>query len=779
MKQSSKLCAYIKNYAVKYNLTASIFFGAMLAFLISTLDILGVAGRLTKNDLIILICSAVLIAVTIVWVILRMKRNRISTFDFLLQTAIDAMIIFLIIGKTIAKISNRVFYSTLGLLAVAVILFIVRIATFIVDDNTNEVLESKSNFTFKGYFSQFFKSFDFFTLLVILATSVLLILLGSNYKLFENLVDSSSTVRTVVYICVSLSAFGIALGVPVKIKYKKISIVDLSAFLIDIVVLALTISAHKHIRAFALLVMWAFAISLTAICMLSTNCPTETQKRARQASEELALNNEKATQDFVQEVAVDIIEEEPAKVEDTEEVEKSEYAEIINEVNYELNQVDVNIDDLIKSVNEELCPSQEEPAQEVEDIEEENVLGTQDEQEETVEEQADEDVFEIELDCEEYEQRLDRMEQSIAEILEILKNLKAMPVQTEPVEEEVIEEVAEEEEVVEEPVQEVAEEVAEEVTEEPVEEEIEEPTQEDVSEEQDDEEAVEIVDGAEGEMSFEFNDEQENLIPVKAHLSFEMKLRKASDEVKEFYNTIKNELCSYGIKPRMSKNRENFNKGRFKIARMVINGKTLKLYLSVDPLQLDNSYYHHQDVSDKKSVAHLPTMMNIRSKLAARKACEVIASICEDNVIKKKKRYVPQSYTENLTLDGFTTFEIKGLDYLIPEDKVVSKEYAEKFDSKFAIDCLDYVMQDEAPKKIICAELSLEQLANEFDDGEQISLDKLRGKLGVQVNADYLKITESAELSKKLIITANEFTQTAVKMICLAGGQAIAVKFKN
>lgn len=770
MKQSSKVCAYIKNYAIKYNLTSSIFFGALLAFLISTLDTLGVVSKLAKNDLIILICAAVLIAVTIVWVILRMRRNKISAFDFLLQSAIDAMVIFLVIGKTVSKMSNRVFYVTLGMLAAAVVVFIVRITTFVVDDDTNEILESKSNFSLKGYFSQFFKSFDFFTLLVILATSVLLILLGSNYKLFENLVDSTSTVRTIVYICISLSALGLALGLPVKIKYKKISIMDLSAFLMDIVVLALTISAHKYIKVLPLLVMWAFAISLTAICMLSTNCPTETQKRARQASEELALNNEKAKQDYVQEVAVDIIEEEPAK---TEEVEESEFAEIINEVNYELNQVDVDIDELVKSINEELCPSQE--PTEVECIDEKEVEDVQDEQEDITDEQADEDVFEIELDCEEYEQRLDRMEQSIAEILEILKNLKTMPVQSEPVEEEPVEEVTEE----------VVEEVAEEIVEEPIQEELpteevtEEPTEEDATEEQEEEEAVEIVDGAEGEMSFEFNDEQENLIQAKAHLSFEMKLRKASDEVKEFYNTIKNELCSYGIKPRMSKNRENFNKGRFKIARMVINGKTLKLYLSVDPLQLDNSYYHHQDVSDKKSVAHLPTMMNIRSKLAARKACEVIASICEDNVIKKKKRYVPQSYTDHLTLDGFTTFEIKGLDYLIPEDKVVSKEYAERFDSKFAMDCLDYTMQDEAPKKIICAELSLEQLANEFEDGEQISLDKLRGKMGVQVNADYLKITECAELNKKLIITANEFTQTAVKMICLAGGQAIAIKFKN
>lgn len=788
MKLGEKLSAYIKNYAVKYSVTAALFFGALLAFLNLSIETLGVVSKLANKNLIILICSVVLIAVAIIWAVLRIKRNKISLFDFLIQIAISSLLIFVIVGKTMINMADLVFYTSLGVLAVLIILLVIRVLTFRVDEGTNEILLSKSNFSFKGYFAQFFRKFDFFALLVVLATVVLLVMLASNYKFFENLADSTSMIRSLVYITGALSALGLILALPAKIKYKSMNIVDLTAFLLDIVVIALTISAYNHIKWYILMVMWAVAISLTAVCMVSTNCPTETQRRAKEAADELEENNEKAVLDYSTEVAVDLVEDEPTEV--IYEVEDNEYTQIINEVNYELNQVNVDIEQLIKNVNEELCPS-EVVAEEVECVEQE--IEEVEEPEEQGDEQSDEDIFEIELDCEEYEQRLDRMESDIAQILEILKNLKAVPVQSEPIEE-VVEEVEETveptEEVVDEivePIEEVVEETAEPIADEttvdePIEEteEVEESGEQEVDESgEQDEESVEEIDDTDGELSFEFSDQQENLIAVKSHLSFEMKLRKASDEVKAFYNTIKNELCSYGIKARMSKNRENFNKGRFKIARMAINGKTLKLYMSADPLQLDSSYYHHQDVSDKKSVAHLPTMMNIRSKLAVRKACEIIASICEDNVIKKKKRYVPQNYVEGMTLDGFTTFEIKGLDYLIPENGVVSKEYAEQYDAKFATDCLDYVMQEEAPKKIICAELSLDDLANEFADGDRISLDNLRGKMGVQVNADYLKITESAELSKKLIIVANEFTQTAAKMICLAGGQAIAVKFKS
>lgn len=774
MKLGEKLSAYIKNYAVKYSVTAALFFGALLAFLNLSIETLGVVSKLANKNLIILICSVVLIAVAIIWAVLRIKRNKISLFDFLIQIAISSLLIFVIVGKTMINMADLVFYTSLGVLAVLIILLVIRVLTFRVDEGTNEILLSKSNFSFKGYFAQFFRKFDFFALLVVLATVVLLVMLASNYKFFENLADSTSMIRSLVYITGALSALGLILALPAKIKYKSMNIVDLTAFLLDIVVIALTISAYNHIKWYILMVMWAVAISLTAVCMVSTNCPTETQCRAKEAADELEENNEKAVLDYSTEVAVDLVEDEPTEV--IYEVEDNEYTQIINEVNYELNQVNVDIEQLIKNVNEELCPS-EVVAEEVECVEQE--IEEVEEPEEQGDEQSDEDIFEIELDCEEYEQRLDRMESDIAQILEILKNLKAVPVQSEPIEEVEEETVETTEEVVEETAEPIADET---IVDEPIEEteEVEESGEQEVDESgEQDEESVEEIDDTDGELSFEFSDQQENLIAVKSHLSFEMKLRKASDEVKAFYNTIKNELCSYGIKARMSKNRENFNKGRFKIARMAINGKTLKLYMSADPLQLDSSYYHHQDVSDKKSVAHLPTMMNIRSKLAVRKACEIIASICEDNVIKKKKRYVPQNYVEGMTLDGFTTFEIKGLDYLMPENGVVSKEYAEQYDAKFATDCLDYVMQEETPKKIICAELSLDDLANEFADGDRISLDNLRGKMGVQVNADYLKITESAELSKKLIIVANEFTQTAAKMICLAGGQAIAVKFKS
>ena len=57
---------------------------------------------------------------------------------------------------------------------------------------------------------------------------------------------------------------------------------------------------------------------------------------------------------------------------------------------------------------------------------------------------------------------------------------------------------------------------------------------------------------------------------------------------------------------------------------MKIRGKTLCLYLALDPNEYKTSVYHHLDVSDNKSVAGTPMMVKIKSNLGVRKAIRLI-----------------------------------------------------------------------------------------------------------------------------------------------------------
>ena len=259
---------------------------------------------------------------------------------------------------------------------------------------------------------------------------------------------------------------------------------------------------------------------------------------------------------------------------------------------------------------------------------------------------------------------------------------------------------------------------------------------------------------------------------IKPKMSFDMRLRVADDDIKKFYSDIKNELLSYGIHDRISRHRENFNQGRINICRMVINGKTLKVYLAVDPESIDKRYFHHTDCGHRKGLIELPTMINVRSKVAARKVIELITLMMESLVISKKP-YEPQDFAKELTLDGFTTVESKGYDYLVEKSMTLDK--AKEYPDNFAAQLIEMVEDNQYRERFIKTTLTLEDLSKHFKSGDVVDIEKVR-ELGLgPANSNFLSVKESDKLDKKLKVYANEYTPDAVKMICLSGGEAFLV----
>ena len=259
---------------------------------------------------------------------------------------------------------------------------------------------------------------------------------------------------------------------------------------------------------------------------------------------------------------------------------------------------------------------------------------------------------------------------------------------------------------------------------------------------------------------------------IKPKMSFEMRLRVADPDIKKFYTDIKNELLSYGIHDRISRHRENFNQGRINICRMVINGKTLKIYLAVDPESIDKRYFHHTDVGHRKGLVELPTMINVRSKVAARKVMELITLMMESLVISKKP-YEPHDFAKDLTVDGVTTVECKGYDYLVEKSMTLDK--AKEYPDNFAGQLIEMVEDNEYQERFIKTTLTLDDIAAKFKDGDVVDIDKVR-ELGLgPANSNFLSVKESKKISKKFKVYANEYTPDAVKMICLSGGEAFLV----
>jgi hypothetical protein len=148
------------------------------------------------------------------------------------------------------------------------------------------------------------------------------------------------------------------------------------------------------------------------------------------------------------------------------------------------------------------------------------------------------------------------------------------------------------------------------------------------------------------------------VVNIRTRKSFMAKLILSEDSVKEYYSHIKNALLSFkGIKPRLSWECETFYAGRNQYAKVTVRGKTLVLYLALDPNQFSVSKYHHKDASDVNKYHKVPLLLKVRSDRAARYAVELIETMFSEKNIAK----IPRSYEDfYLPFESFAALAEKG-----------------------------------------------------------------------------------------------------------------------
>lgn len=227
----------------------------------------------------------------------------------------------------------------------------------------------------------------------------------------------------------------------------------------------------------------------------------------------------------------------------------------------------------------------------------------------------------------------------------------------EQVEEPLVEETVDEESIGEEPVEEPVEEEI--IEEEPIAQESnDEPfsfggfsSDEDETEEDEDEEdeTEEDEDEEDGLMVNQIYGQTSSSIGKINKIDFDEKVEKASPDLKRHYNEIKNVIMKYrNVHSRISKAGDSFRCKGQKYVYMTIVGKTLKVYLALDPFSIDQNVYHHRDVSNKKKYQVTPTLLRVKSELSVKKTIKLIEVMFEDNMIDVKKKVEEKDYVQEL-----------------------------------------------------------------------------------------------------------------------------------
>ena len=152
---------------------------------------------------------------------------------------------------------------------------------------------------------------------------------------------------------------------------------------------------------------------------------------------------------------------------------------------------------------------------------------------------------------------------------------------------------------------------------------------------------------------------------VRLDRSFMADLCQLSNEAKEWYSNLKNELLSYDkVKDRTDWKCETFSVGRTVVARLIVRSKTLCLLLAVEPAGYTGTKYAVENASGIPNMADTPTLYSIKSALRLRYAKDMIAGFmnevptAKNGLYEEKDFYVPYAGDVSLMRRGLIKREV-------------------------------------------------------------------------------------------------------------------------
>lgn len=188
------------------------------------------------------------------------------------------------------------------------------------------------------------------------------------------------------------------------------------------------------------------------------------------------------------------------------------------------------------------------------------------------------------------------------------------------------------------------------------------PEEQPAEEQEETEETAEPTAAAEEELSEE---EEEVAVTKEGRIrisrSFHAKMAVTNERTKEYFEDFANYALSYRrVKARVSWNFLTLNAGRDKMIRVAVKGRTLCLYLALDPDSLDRSV-RFRNVSGIKKYEEYPVMIRVKSGRALKSAKKLVDLLAEKYGLKYKRNAVylvsaqdyPEDTFEGLLQKGF------------------------------------------------------------------------------------------------------------------------------
>ena len=144
--------------------------------------------------------------------------------------------------------------------------------------------------------------------------------------------------------------------------------------------------------------------------------------------------------------------------------------------------------------------------------------------------------------------------------------------------------------------------------------------------------------------------------------TYASKLIQADDELKGYYSTIKNTFMSYKkVTCSVSREHERVRRGRTTIAIIKVRGKTILLYLALDPGQFENTMYVGEDVSALATYESTPFLYRVNGPRKASRAARLISMLAEKMEMEPTATPANEDYVARFPYESTEALVKKGL----------------------------------------------------------------------------------------------------------------------
>lgn len=256
--------------------------------------------------------------------------------------------------------------------------------------------------------------------------------------------------------------------------------------------------------------------------------------------------------------------------------------------------------------------------------------------------------------------------------------------------------------------------------------------------------------------------------------SFIKQLKEGANVNKSTYTSLCGYLLGYrGVRVRYTRREALFRFGKTELVRVIVRGNALRIYYALNPDEFEQKTFHHR-TAEKKWAEATPLELIVRSNRSRKYAQMFAEKVVQKFALEPKRNYKFLDYQTYVLALGGNKLTKAGQSALIAERINVQDVGVLSDADARSMQEVKKVAPTEGDEKIVT--VSISTLSEHFPDGVRVNLAVLKRKKLIPEDATGFRVVGKNTLERSLIVTANAFNASALKMILLTGGRAIVLE---